>query len=55
VDKYSKAERYQKLRRKNDHDHKIIGKNIENRRIRRRCMSFITSRTEEREVIGLES
>jgi hypothetical protein len=35
ADKSSKAERYQKLRRKNDCDRRITGKKIDNHQIRR--------------------
>jgi hypothetical protein len=51
----SQTERYHKLRRKNDHDHWIIGKKINSHWIRRKCSSLITSRTEEREAIGVET
>jgi hypothetical protein len=51
----SQAKRYQKLRRKNDRDHWIVGKKIDSRRIRRKCSSLSTSRTKEREAIGVET
>jgi hypothetical protein len=44
-DKSSKAERYQKLERKNDHDHWIIGEKIDKCQIIKRCTSFNTLRT----------
>jgi hypothetical protein len=52
TNKYSKAERYQKFKRKNDHDSWIIGKKIDNHQITisAQTLSLCIKRREATEV-----